>query len=268
MNIIRQATEMGIKNFSVISSVGAIWDRNNIKPLYSSNGTITFDRRFTTRKLTSSHRRTDWNPITRDEILYGTIDPLASYSGTKTFAERAVWKFASAHPDMNLTVCKHASQNHFQGSMGQPTITVNPPFFIGPLAPGFRVPLGDKNALSTNKFIYDLLFASNQVETPAMGFVDVRDVAIGLVKGQKTQGKHRIIFGGEWFTYQEAIDYITSVHPELQGRLATAAPTAQKNSLLDISTAAVVLGLAPRPWRVTIHDAVEDLLKLHKSWIE
>ena len=145
---------------------------------------------------------------------------------------------------------------------------MNPPFFIGPLAPGFRVPLGDKKALSTDEFIYNLLFVDQKVVTPAMGFVDVRDVAIGLVKGQKTRGKHRIIFGGEWFTYEEAIGYIASIHPELKGRLATATPSVQKNSLLDISKAAAVLGLNPRPWQETVRDAVEDLLKLEKSWTE
>jgi hypothetical protein len=31
---------MGIKNFSVVSSIGAVWDRNNIKALYTSDGTI------------------------------------------------------------------------------------------------------------------------------------------------------------------------------------------------------------------------------------
>jgi nucleoside-diphosphate-sugar epimerase len=145
---------------------------------------------------------------------------------------------------------------------------VNPPFFIGPLAPGFRVSPGDKAGLSTNKFIYDLLFAENKAETPALGFVDVRDVAIGLVKGQKTQGKHRIVFGGPWFSYEEAIDYIASIHPELKGRLATVAtPTVQKSSRLDISKAEVVLNLTPRPWKETIRDAVEDLLKLERSWI-
>jgi len=227
LNIIRQATKLGVKNFSVISSVGAVWDRNNIKPLHTSD---------------------DWNPITREQVLSGTLSPLASYSGTKTFAERAVWEFAAEHPDINITV-------------------LNPPFFIGPLAPGFRVPPGDTAALSTDKFIYDLLFAENKVETPAMGFVDVRDVAIGLVKGQKTPGKHRIVLGGEWFTFEEAVDYIASIHPELKGRLATASTTTQKNSLLDNSKAALVLDLTPRSWKESIRDGIDDLLKLEKSWV-
>ena len=143
---------------------------------------------------------------------------------------------------------------------------VNPPFFIGPLAPGFRVPPGDRKALSTDQYIYNLLFSENRVETPVVGFVDVRDVAIGLVNGQKTPGKHRIIFGGQWFTFQEAIDYIASIHPELKDRLATAIPTLQKNSILDIAKARDVLDLTPRSWKESIRDAVEDLLKLEKSW--
>ena len=145
---------------------------------------------------------------------------------------------------------------------------MNPPFFHGPFAPGFRISPGDRAGLSTNKFIYDFLFAENKVETPPLGFVDVRDVAIGLVKGQKTQGRHRIIFGGPWFSYEEAIDYIASIHPELEDRLATVAtPTVNKSSRLDISKAEDVLGLSPRPWKETIRDAVEDLLKLEESWI-
>lgn len=121
--------------------------------------------------------------------------------------------------------------------------------------------------MSTDEFIYKLLFAENKVETPAMGCVDVRDVAIGLVRGQKTPGRHRILFGGEWFTFQEAIDYIASVHPELKDRLATATATAQKNSVLDNSKAALVLNLTPRSWKETVQDAVDDLLKLEKSWV-
>lgn len=144
---------------------------------------------------------------------------------------------------------------------------MNPPFFIGPFAPGFRIPPGDKNALSTDEIIYNLLFAENKVDTPVAGFVDVRDVAIGLVKGQKTLGKHRILFGGEWFTFQEAIDYIASIRPELKDRLATASPTTQKNSILDNSKAALVLDLTPRSWKESIRDGIDDLLKVEKSWI-
>lgn len=34
---------------------------------------------------------------------------MGSYSGTKTFAERAVWEFAAEHPDINITVRKYTA---------------------------------------------------------------------------------------------------------------------------------------------------------------
>jgi len=227
MNVIKQATNFGIKNFSIASTIGAVWGRNKMNSLYTSE---------------------DWNPITRDEILSNAFGPLKTYGGAKTFAERAIWEFVAEHPDLNVTV-------------------LNPSFFIGPLAPGFCIPPGNKTIVHANEYIYDLLFAEKTVNTPVVGFADVRDVAIGLVKGQKTPGKHRIIFGGEWFTFKEAIDYIAEIHPELKDRLATASPTTQKNSYLDISGAALVLGLTPRSWKESIRDTVEDLLKLERSWI-
>lgn len=52
-------------------------------------------------------RRTDWNPITREQILTGTLDPLSTYAGSKALAERAVWKFVVEHPDINITVRKY-----------------------------------------------------------------------------------------------------------------------------------------------------------------
>lgn len=60
-------------------------------------------------RLTSS-RWADWNPITKEQVLAGA-DPLSTYSGTKTFAERAVWEFVAEHPDVNVTVCEHI---HFE----------------------------------------------------------------------------------------------------------------------------------------------------------
>ena len=75
-----------------------------MKAIYSSEGATLLERAFSNRELTSL-RWADWNPITKEAILSGA-DPMATYSGTKTFAERAVWEFAAEHPDLNITVCK------------------------------------------------------------------------------------------------------------------------------------------------------------------
>ena len=107
LNIMRQATKLGVKNFSVISSVGAVWDRNSTKSWYTSDGTIPFSRHVQWRLSLS--RCTDWNPITREQILTETLEPLSTYSGSKTLAEHAVWEFAAEHPDINITVCKYTT---------------------------------------------------------------------------------------------------------------------------------------------------------------
>ena len=66
MNIIRQATKLGIKNFSVASSTGAVRDRNSLKPLYTSDGTIPPNRHVSTQ--------TDFIPPDRLESDYERAD--------------------------------------------------------------------------------------------------------------------------------------------------------------------------------------------------
>jgi len=145
---------------------------------------------------------------------------------------------------------------------------VNPPFLIGPFAPGFCVPPGDLAALGTNRYIYNLLFENDMLFTPACGFVDVRDVAIGLVKSLNTTGRHRIIFGGEWFTLEEALIFIAKSTKRNRNQLAFTREIDPKRFHLDNSKAAHILGLTPRPWRETIQETVAYLLKLEKSWID
>jgi nucleoside-diphosphate-sugar epimerase len=73
--------------------------------LYTSDGATLPNTRVSAGADLS--RWTDWNPITKEQILTGTLEPLKSYSGSKTLAERAVWEFAAEHPDINITICKH-----------------------------------------------------------------------------------------------------------------------------------------------------------------
>jgi len=68
VNIIGQAAKLGITNFSVISSIGAVWDRNNIKPLYTSDGMILPNRR--------TSMETDFAPLERLEPDYKRTNSL------------------------------------------------------------------------------------------------------------------------------------------------------------------------------------------------
>jgi hypothetical protein len=47
-----------------------------------------------------------WNPLTKQQTLDPNTDPMRSYAGYKTLAEKAVWEFANAHPHINVTASK------------------------------------------------------------------------------------------------------------------------------------------------------------------
>lgn len=126
---------------------------------------------------------------------------------------------------------------------------------------------GDLNALSTNLKLYNLLISDSKDSTPGAGFVDVRDVARGLVAGIKTPGRNRILLSGEWFEYKEAIDYIASVRPELKDRLANIVSAGQTRGIVDNARAQEVLGIqAVIPWKQSVIEVVDTLIKIEKDW--
>lgn len=52
----------------------------------------------------------DWNPSTREEALDPSRDAMFVYAASKALAEKEIWKFASAHPDINITT-RSSSRN-------------------------------------------------------------------------------------------------------------------------------------------------------------
>lgn len=48
----------------------------------------------------------DWNPITKEAAMSGTLSPMAVYSASKKFAELAVWEWAEAHPHVEVTTSR------------------------------------------------------------------------------------------------------------------------------------------------------------------
>ncbi|GBE80659.1 Putative uncharacterized oxidoreductase [Sparassis crispa] len=195
----------------------------------------------------------DWNQGTKKQALDESSDAMFVYGVAKTISERAIWDFVEKHPDIDAT-------------------TVNPPYFIGPFALGFRAPDGAISAMSSNELIYRLLQPDWEVN--AFGrTVDVRDVARGLVNALKAPtnvGRKRILMSGEWFSWKDAVEFIAAERPELKPRLAASAfkavpapPTA-----IDNTRAKEVLGLEMTPWKTSVLDAVDSLVQLEKEWIK
>lgn len=128
---------------------------------------------------------------------------------------------------------------------------------------------GNRNALSTNTMIYDILLPNSTSTTPAFGYVDVRDVAGALIAGIKVQGRNRVLLMGEWFEHKHAIEYISSVRPELRARLpANLVPTGQTKGMIDNSRALKILEIPPvRNWKESLIETVDSLLAVETDWI-
>ncbi|KAF9644895.1 NAD(P)-binding protein [Thelephora ganbajun] len=225
-NILRQAIHAGIKRFSIASSTAA---------------TMDFTKGVNWTRLTED----DYNPATREQAL-ASNDPMYIYCASKALAEKAIGEIGAAHPDVSIA-------------------GINPTYFIGPFAPAAIIPPGDINALSTNIFIYNALLPDSKSTTFNIGFIDVRDVAEGLIAGINTPGKTRNLFTGEWFELRDAVEYIGTLHPEL--KTPTLALSGQTDSIVVYEPALKRLGLTRRPWKDSVREAAEAVLQIEKDWI-
>ena len=101
-----------------------------------------------------------------------------------------------------------------------------------------------------------------------MGHVDVRDVAAAMVAGIRVKGNHRLLLTGEWFDWADAVRHIATTRPELAPRLVKINPTGQTGPIIDSKKALEVLGITLTPWKKSIDDGLDDLLKLEQDWAE
>lgn len=106
------------------------------------------------------------------------------------------------------------------------------------------------------------------LNTPAIGHVDVRDVAVTMVAGIKVKGNHHLLFTGEWFDYVDVVKYIAAIRPELAPRLIVTISTDQNSPLVDSKKPLEVLGITLSPWKKSIDDGVDSVLKLEKDWVK
>lgn len=110
-----------------------------------------------------------------------------------------------------------------------------------------------------------MLLPNNKSTTKDVGYIDVRDVALALITGINTPGKTRNILTGEWFELKDAVEYIETLHPELNIR--TLPLSGRTDSIVDHAPALKRLGLTRRPWKDSVREAAEAVLKVEKDWV-
>jgi len=148
-------------------------------------------------------------------------------------------------------------------------VLVSPTGFVGPYAEDFIITPGNITELSTSLMLYNALAGPGvTLGTLPTGYIDVRDVAAALVAGIKVKGNHRLLLTGEWFDYADAIKYISATRPELAPRLIKTTPSGQDRPIVDNKKALDVLGITLTPWRKTVDDGLDSVLKLERDWTE
>lgn len=102
--------------------------------------------------------------------------------------------------------------------------------------------------------------------TMPIGHVDVRDVAAAMVASIRVKGNHRLFLTGEWFDWAEVIDYIETTRPELEPRLVKIGRTDQRRPIIDSKNALDVLGITLTPWKKSVDDGLDAMLKVEQDW--
>ncbi|KAK0449835.1 uncharacterized protein EV420DRAFT_766693 [Desarmillaria tabescens] len=204
----------------------------------------------------------DWNPITKEQAI-ASGQPFPIYIAQKKYADLAVVEFAEKHPEIDVTL-------------------VGPPFNYGPFAAGFEhlVPEPDLSAFSTNASIYAFLQPGNTEFPGAPGAIDVRDSARAHVLALKSRpsaevGRKRFAIVSPFqSSYKDALEIIAKERPELKDRLTDAAQAPEWPSYAlptDWRSIENVLGLKAEsfiPWRETVLDTVDSLVRIENSWKE
>jgi nucleoside-diphosphate-sugar epimerase len=193
----------------------------------------------------------DWNPVTLEQAV---LSPSNGYRASKTFAEKAAWKFVEEEKP-NFTIS-----------------TMCPPLVLGPIVHY----LNSLDTLNTsNQRVRNLITGQYKNEIPDTGtfiWIDVRDLALAHVKAielAKAADKRFFITAG-YFTNKEIAVIIRNNFPELHDQLPAedvkggGYPEAGLYKY-DNSRTVEVLGIKFRSLEQSIVDTTKSLLPLLKQ---
>ena len=185
-----------------------------------------------------------WNKILFDEA---TESPLLAYVGSKTFAEKAAWKFINDNnPNFTLSI-------------------INPAMVFGPQA----FPIVNPSELNTSsEVIYKLLQLKPEDKVPDDGgsFIDVRDVAhahIVAFEKDDAQNKRLMLLSGP-YNAQAIINIIRKDFKTLDLILPQGDPSKGKlpktSERFQNEKTKKILGFEFIDLDKTIHDSVQQIL--------
>lgn len=191
----------------------------------------------------------DWNPVTWEDAC-STPNGAVAYLASKTYAEKAAWKFLEEKKP-NFTVS-----------------TILPPMIYGPNA-HYVDDLAKLNTSSAE--IWGFISGDKKEVGDAAfpAFCDVRDVAdahLEAYEREQAAGQRYFITSGN-YSNQQVCDVIRKNFPELKDRVPEGTPGAPLPDMYktDNSKASRELGIKFHSLEDTIVDTVKNLLELEKS---
>lgn len=189
-----------------------------------------------------------WNPLTWEQTL---SSPRLGYSGSKKFAEKAVWEFVqNEKPAFDVAV-------------------INPVFVFGPQAFDDNV----KGTLNTSAEIINSILKLKQtddVPDTKGGFIDVRDVATAhVIALEREDAKNqRFVLEESYFTAQEVLDIIHEKFPDFASKLPKGDPGSNKAltfAVIDNKKTRNFLGFKFYSLEESIVDTVKQILANNKT---
>ncbi|KAF8305134.1 putative D-lactaldehyde dehydrogenase [Clavulina sp. PMI_390] len=245
--LIRPAVE---GTLSVLNSV--LEHGTNVKRVVYTSSTAAV---ITPRDKPTNFTEDDWNTHSPAEVERLGVDagPSDKYQASKVISERAAWEFVAN------------AERKANGSLPWDLVTICPPFIFGPIIHEVSSP--DKLNTSSaffNGWISELP-PKEQVISPFLNLVDVRDVALAHVLAMKNpnSGGERFIVSNGPFCVQDIYDALSDANvPDVpRGYPGEQTPQAEQHAH-DGSKACKVLGLEMTSRSKMCADTVESLRKL------
>jgi nucleoside-diphosphate-sugar epimerase len=176
--------------------------------------------------------------VTKEDVLHSD-EKWVTYAASKKYAELAVWGWAEAHPDVDVTTSKSIILFFPLNLSHKSLFIVLPPYMYGPFSHKFLpLPKPEYETLSTTLMIYNLLFPTG-VYLSLPDYADFRDVArahVGALNNKPNRNdRKRIVIASPYgLTLKRVLDIIKKGHPELEHRFITAPAPELPYDRLDV----------------------------------
>ncbi|KAI0301394.1 hypothetical protein BC826DRAFT_989207 [Russula brevipes] len=192
----------------------------------------------------------DWNSQTAEDCNKLGLHPWCLHTAARVIAERELWKFADANPDIDVT-------------------SILPGFSFGPYGRGQTI---DHHRSGTFAWISALLHGPpGRPATPnappfSPNYVHVADVARAHVAALR-----RVLLVAGLVLWPEVVAHLARALPEIRERLPSPAcgPGPTMCARFEARNAREILGIEEyKSWREAIEDAVKDVLKVESRMLE